>query len=77
LDRIANEEDPRVTKSNKRSVTPPGADDRGMILPDGWDALEVAKMSLGAFRHNHTAEPVTSALTEVREATEGTSPPGA
>jgi len=48
-----------------------------MILPDGWDALEVAKMSLGAFRHNHTAEPVTSALTEVREAGAGSSSPGA
>jgi hypothetical protein len=67
LDRIADEEDRRVSKSNKRTAMS-ADDDRGMILPDGWDALEVAKMSLGAFRHNHTAEPVTSALTEVREA---------
>jgi hypothetical protein len=54
----------------KRRASGAGANPNGsgMILEDGWDALEVAKMSQGAFRHNHTAEPVTSPLEEVREA---------
>ena len=56
-----------VDKRNNDSAPATANRDRRVILDDGWDALEVAKMSQGAFRHNHTAEPVTAPLEEVTE----------
>jgi len=60
----------------RRASRPAGAgDERELLLDDGWDALEVAKMSLGAFRHNHTAEPVASPLALVRRTETADDPP--
>jgi hypothetical protein len=38
----------------------------GEKLADGSDALDVAELKQGAFRHDHTSEPIEDSLEEVK-----------